>query len=133
MRATVILAALRLGMPSHPAGCTTQGLRNSPDSRSYTCALDVASASGYSAALEGAQILLGVEQRSETIWEDTLSAAAEVGGTVPSSAREDLLQEVTHLVESPRVLQGQFSADFLRLPRYGSAALSCFPGTVPSM
>ncbi len=120
-------------MPPHPAGSTTQGLRNSPDSRSYACALDVASASGYSAALEGAQILLGVEQRSEAIWRDTLSAAAEMGGTVPGCAREDLLQEVTHLVESPRVLRGQFSADFLRLPRWGSPALPCSHGTVPSI
>ena len=110
--------------PPLPAGSTTQGLRNSPDSRLYTCPLDVASASGYSAALERAQILLGVKQRSEAIWRETLSAAAEVGGTVPESAREDLLQEVTHLVESPRVLRGQFSPGFLRLPRCGSTALS---------
>ncbi len=60
---------------------------------------------------------MGVQQRAEAIWRDTQSAASEVGGTVPESARGDLLHEVTHLVESPTVLRGTFNADFLRLPR----------------
>lgn len=103
-------------------GRSTQGLRNSPKSHDFTSAVEVASAADYSAALKGAQILIGVQQRSEVIWRDTLSAAAEVGGTVPESARGDLLHEVTHLVESPRVLRGSFDADFLRLPRSAPAS-----------
>ena len=99
------------------AGATTQGLRNSQSSHKFSSPVEVASASEYAAALEGAQISLGVQQRAEAIWRDTLAAASEVGGTVPDSARGDLLHEVTHLVESPTVLRGEFSPDFLRLPR----------------
>lgn len=99
------------------AGATTQGLRNSRSSSGFSSPVEMVSASEYAAALEGAQVSLRVQQRSEAIWRDTLSAAAGVGGTVPESARGDLLHEVTHLVESPTVLQGGFSPDFLRLPR----------------
>ena len=104
------------------AGRSTQGLRNSPNSHDFSSTVKIASASDYFAALEAAQILMGVQQRSEVIWRDTLSAAAEVGGTVPESARGDLLHEVTHLVESPRVLRGSFNADFLKLPRSAPAS-----------
>ena len=100
------------------AGATTQGLRNSRSSPEFSSPVEVGSASDYAAALKGSQVSLGVQQRAETIWRDTLSAAAGVGGTVPESARGDLLHEVTHLVESPTVLQGGFSPDFLRLPRF---------------
>lgn len=99
------------------AGPTTQGLRNGRSSHGFTSPIEITSASEYAAALEGAQITLGVQQRAEAIWRDTLSVASEVGGTVPVSARCDLLQEVTHLVESPMVLRGTFSPDFLQLPR----------------
>ncbi len=99
------------------AGATTQGLRNSRSGHSFTSPVEIASASEYAAALEGAQVSLGVRLRAEAIWRDTLSAASEVGGTVPDSARGDLLHEVTHLVEAPTVLRGGFSPDFLRLPR----------------
>ena len=133
VQATVILAAQQSTThPPHPAGSTTQGLRNSPDSRSYTCALDVASASAYSAALEQAQILLGVEQRAEAIWRDTLAAAAEVGGTVPGSARDDLLQEVTHLVG---VAQGAARPVQRRLPQTAQVwqhCSCCSTDSVPS-
>ncbi len=114
-----------------PAGRSTQGLRNSPSSRGLGSTVEVASASDYSAALEGAQILMATQQRSELIWRDTLSAAAEVRGTVPESARADLLQEVTHLVESPRVLRGSFNAGFLKLPRSAPASSHC--SNVPQM
>ncbi len=99
------------------AGATTQGLRNSKSSHDFSSPVEIASASDYAAALEGAEISLGVQQRAEAIWRDTLSAASVVGGTVPDTARGDLLHEVTHLVESPTVLRGGFSPDFLRLPR----------------
>ena len=99
------------------AGATTQGLRNSQGSHEFSNPVEIASASDYAAALEGAEISLGVQQRAEAIWRDTLSAASEVCGTVPDSARGDLLHEVIHLVESPTVLRGGFTSDFLKLPR----------------
>ena len=38
------------------------------------------------------------------------------GGVVPDSARTDLLEEVTNLVESPTVVAGTFDERFLELP-----------------
>ena len=102
-------------------GRTTCGLRNGSQPQ-----VDIASASEYSSALSAAQILLGVSQRSEQIWRGATAAAAEVGGVVPESAREALLHEVTHLVESPTVIRGNFDAKFLSLPRCGTVySISC--------
>lgn len=79
--------------------------------------MEVATASDYAAALEAAGIELGVSQRSSLIWRDATAAAAEAGGIIPEAAREALLQEVTHLVEAPTIVRGDFSSDFLQLPR----------------
>ena len=68
------------------AGRTTRGLRNEAQPE-----LEVASASHYSSALERAGIALGVGEREGLIWRGALAAAAEVGGTVPESARAGLL------------------------------------------
>ncbi len=94
------------------AGRTTRGLRNGAQPE-----MEVASASDYAAALEAAGIQLAVSQRSDLIWRNATAAAAEAGGIIPESAREALLQEVTHLVEAPTVVRGDFSPDFLQLPR----------------
>lgn len=94
------------------AGRTTQGLRNGEAPE-----LQVASASDYAAALEAAGITLRVGERERRIWSGACEAAAGVGGTVPESARGSLLEEVTHLVEAPTVLRGDFDPKFLQLPR----------------
>lgn len=93
-------------------GRTTRGLRNGVQSE-----VEVASASDYENALQSAGITLGVSERSSQIWRDATAAAAEVGGAIPEAAREALLQEVTHLVEAPTVVRGDFSREFLQLPR----------------
>lgn len=93
-------------------GRTTRGLRSGAQPE-----VDVASASGYTSALESAGIMLGVSQRSSQIWRDACAAAAAVGGVIPEAAREALLHEVTQLVEAPTVVRGDFSPDFLQLPR----------------
>ena len=46
------------------------------------------------------------------------AAAATVGGVVPLSSQNDLLEEVTFLVEAPTVVLGDFDAGYLELPRY---------------
>ncbi|GIL46417.1 hypothetical protein Vafri_3416 [Volvox africanus] len=76
----------------------------------------VASAEGYLPALASAGISPSGTGRAEAIWRDVAAAAAKVGGTVPESTRGDLLEEVTNLVESPTVVMGSFSSDFLALP-----------------
>jgi glycyl-tRNA synthetase len=92
----------------------TRGLRNSGRQDAQ---LEVPTASEYTGLLEGARIALGVASRRDLIWRGAAAAAAEVGGTVPESARGDLLQEVTHLVEAPTVIRGEFNPKFLSLPR----------------
>ncbi|EIE22621.1 hypothetical protein COCSUDRAFT_53607 [Coccomyxa subellipsoidea C-169] len=105
-------ASLPFSFAGLQAGRTTRGLRNGAQPE-----MEVASASEYAAALEAAGIQLAVSQRSDLIWRDATAAAAEAGGIIPESAREALLQEVTHLVEAPTVVRGDFSPDFLQLPR----------------
>lgn len=39
-----------------------------------------------------------------------------LGGSVPEAATSELLDEVTHLVESPTVVAGAFDSEFLALP-----------------
>lgn len=65
--------------------------------------------------LAGQGILLDPEQRRRTIWEQMRALAAEVGGTVAPD--DDLLDEVTNLVEAPTVLRGAFDPQHLQLPR----------------
>ncbi len=79
--------------------------------------MEITSASDYGNALQNAGITLGVSQRLGQIWRDATAAAADVGGIIPEAAREALLHEVTHLVEAPTVVRGDFSRDFLQLPR----------------
>jgi glycyl-tRNA synthetase len=90
----------------------THGLRNGEAPE-----LEVASASDYAAALEAAGITLAAGERESLIWRGACEAAAAVGGAVPESARGALLEEVTHLVEAPTVLRGDFDPQFLQLPR----------------
>ncbi|CAL8470617.1 g10159 [Coccomyxa elongata] len=105
-------AALPFSFAGLQAGRTTRGLRNG-----VQLEVEIASASDYENALQNAGITLGVSQRSSQIWRDATAAAADVGGIVPEAAREALLHEVTHLVEAPTVVWGDFSRDFLQLPR----------------
>ncbi len=60
-------------------------------------------------------ILLDQNQRRQRIKGDLDTLAAKVGGVV--SEDEALLTEVTHLVEAPTALLGEFDSAFLDLPR----------------
>ena len=61
-------------------------------------------------------IVLEREQRRRRIWEAACMQAQAVGGTIPDSSKENLLDEVADLVETPTVLRGSFQASFLDLP-----------------
>jgi len=52
--------------------------------------------------------------RRATIWRQVQAVATEVGGRVPPD--EELLDEVTWLVEQPLAFVGSFDADFLAVP-----------------
>ena len=71
-------------------------------------------AGDYVAAMEQAFVLVKGQQRSDRIRQQILDAAAAVGGV--AEIPEDLLAEVTQLVEWPTAVVGDFETDFLKFP-----------------
>ncbi|MFW6345610.1 MAG: glycine--tRNA ligase subunit beta [Halomonas sp.] len=91
------------------AGRTTRGHRfHAPES------FDLADADSYLAALEGAWVLADREVRRERIREQVLSEAEVQEATAVID--EDLLVEVSGLVEWPVALTGSFDERFLEVP-----------------
>jgi glycyl-tRNA synthetase len=77
--------------------------------------LETKSPKEYFRTLEKQGIILDQQQRKERILADLNHLASKVGGEVASDS--DLLNEVTHLVEAPTALLGEFNQEFLDLPR----------------
>ena len=75
----------------------------------------VKSPANYLEILEGQGIILDQDLRQKRIQNDLEHLAGKVGGEVTEDQR--LLTEVTHLVEAPTALLGEFDKDFLDLPR----------------
>lgn len=94
------------------AGSTTRLLRGAEQAEAV-----VPSAADYLEVLEAGNISLVCDARKEDIWAGVCAAAAGVGGAIPTSAKGDLLAEVSNLVESPTVVLGTFEERFLVLPR----------------
>lgn len=92
------------------AGNTTRSLRfRTPES------LAVRHPAEYFAALAEQGIVLDIEARRSQIEKQIGTLAEEVGGIIPDDPA--LLNEVTHLVESPTALRGSFPEEYLALPR----------------
>jgi len=77
--------------------------------------ISVRSAEDYLAKLEAAKVIADVDRRRELCRERINEAAREAGGRPVSD--EELLDEVTNLVEYPVAVCGRFDEEFLRLPR----------------
>jgi glycyl-tRNA synthetase len=92
------------------AGNTTRGLRpyDSPE-------FEIPSAETYFNVLENMEIVLDEEKRKAMVLEQIKAAAESAGGEVLID--ENLLLEVTHLVEKPTAFLGKFPAEYLELPR----------------
>jgi len=75
----------------------------------------VSSAKDYFAKLKKQGILLDVAQRKAAIQKQIEKLAAAAGGSIPDDP--GLLEEVTHLVEAPTALRGEFDAAYLDLPQ----------------
>ena len=60
-------------------------------------------------------VMVDLKERKAAIWSQVQEMAASVGGTVEEN--EDLLNEVNNLVEYPTALVGEFSRDYLGLPK----------------
>jgi len=69
----------------------------------------------YFKVLDEQGIIVDHRQRKEVIQSQITALAEEVEGEIP--ADPDLLDEVTHLVEAPTALRGEFDESFLDLPR----------------
>ncbi len=88
----------------------TRGLRpyNSPE-------IKIPSADKYFDVIHEAGIVLDKEERKASIVEQVKQAAALVSGEAIMD--DDLLDEVTYLIEKPTAVMGEFNSEFLQLPR----------------
>jgi glycyl-tRNA synthetase len=77
--------------------------------------IEVSSPKAYFQVLDKQGIILDHDKRKERILKDIQFLAAKVGGEVPEDPA--LMEEVTHLVETPTALLGKFDPAFLDLPR----------------
>jgi glycyl-tRNA synthetase len=93
------------------AGRFTRGLRFIDGGED----IEITSPDNYFKVLEKQGILLNQQDRQERILKDITHLANKVGGEVPEDPA--LLTEVTHLVEAPTALLGEFDPAFLDLPR----------------
>ncbi len=69
----------------------------------------------YVQVLQDAHIMVDQDQREKLIAEQVKAAAASVGGVAKIGA--NLLSEVASIVEKPSAVLGQFSEDFLAVPK----------------
>ncbi|MFH1908395.1 MAG: glycine--tRNA ligase subunit beta [Chloroflexota bacterium] len=92
------------------SGNLTRGLRpyDSPE-------IEIKSADKYFDVIKNAGIVLDTEERKASILEQVKQAAAFVKGKVILD--DDLLAEVTNLIEKPTAVLGSFDKEFLFLPR----------------
>ena len=78
-------------------------------------ALEIRTAGQYPEAIREAGIVLDAQARLDSIVAQVNRVAGLVGGD--ALLGDDLLNELTNLVESPTAVLGNFNADFLQLPR----------------
>ncbi|NHM27357.1 glycine--tRNA ligase subunit beta [Desulfofundulus sp. TPOSR] len=76
--------------------------------------LEIPHASKYFEVMERGRVVVDPERRREMIWNQVKELAAGAGGQVVPD--EELLTEVTNLVEYPLALCGSFDESFLQLP-----------------
>lgn len=77
--------------------------------------LAVANPKDYFDKMRSSYVMVNPSERKAEIWRQVQETAASVGGRVEEN--EDLLAEVNNLVEYPTALAGEFSPDYLRLPK----------------
>ena len=77
--------------------------------------IELASPEEYTEKLESAYVMADPAQRRRVIREQILAVAGAEGGAVEED--DELLDEVTNLVEWPTALCGRFDESFLRLPK----------------
>jgi glycyl-tRNA synthetase beta chain len=78
-------------------------------------AFEVRDFQSYERQINGAFVIVDPQERKKMIEEGIARAAEEVSGKVLGN--QDLLEEVTYLVEYPTAIVGAFEREFLNLPR----------------
>ena len=76
---------------------------------------EVNSLEDYLTKLEENFVILDQDKRKELIRKQCIEVANSLGGEVEFD--EDLLEEVTHLVEYPTAFYGEFNEDYIKLPK----------------
>lgn len=76
---------------------------------------EVNSLQDYFAKLEENYVILDQEKRKELIKNQCIEVAKSLGGEIEFD--EDLLEEVTHLVEYPTAFYGEFDESYAKLPK----------------
>jgi glycyl-tRNA synthetase len=90
--------------------------RNSRGLRPYDSpAIEVSDAASYMTLMRENKIILNSDERRKIILDGATALAAEKLGTIPNN--QDLLDEVTNLVEYPTPLLGEFEERFLSIPK----------------
>ena len=81
--------------------------------------IKIATPEAYESALEAAGVVVSVEVRRTRIAQQLEALAAEVGGRVVLHDDEDkkLLDTLVEIVEFPKIVRGEFPANFLELPK----------------
>jgi len=92
------------------SGRTTRGLRPNDSPQ-----IEIRSAGRYLEEIHRAGVVLGADERKASIHEQVQRAASRMGAE--ALLEDDLLAEVTNLVEKPTAVLGNFDPAFLRLPR----------------
>jgi len=77
--------------------------------------LVISRASDYFGKLKDEYVIVNQVERKELIWNQVTALAASEGGQVVPD--DELLEEVTQLLEYPTALCGRFAEDYLRLPK----------------
>ncbi len=77
-------------------------------------AIALARAGDYVAALEGASVVADMDARRDTVRSQVEAAAKAAGGS--ARITEDLLEEVTALIEWPVAVTGRIEAEYMALP-----------------
>lgn len=77
--------------------------------------LEVKDAQDYLEKIRAAYVMVDPVERRETIWRQVQELANAEGGRVEPD--DDLLAEITHLVEFPTALCGSFAESYLELPQ----------------
>lgn len=83
--------------------------------REHPAPVTIATPEAYESALEAAGVVVSVEARRTRIAQQLEALAAEVEGRVVADA--ELLDTLAEIVEFPKIVSGEFPADFLELPK----------------